>query len=65
MQHEKKLYSVPDAAFQLGISSRMMYRFIASHEIPITELATNQKHKWRVSSTALDAFIEARTVSAK
>jgi|GEM_PF-7021665 len=59
-----RLYTVQEAAVELGVGKSYVYSAIEKGEIPVVELGTAKRSKIRVRATAIAAFIEARTHSA-
>ncbi|QTF70585.1 helix-turn-helix domain-containing protein [Arthrobacter woluwensis] len=56
-----RLLTVAEAAAVLGTGRDYVYERIKAGELPVVELGTAARAKTRVSSAALDRFIDSRT----
>lgn len=53
---ELKYYSVGEVAKMLNLSTRAIYRFLASGELPAIKIGQG----WRIANTDLAAFLSSR-----
>ncbi|MFJ3957730.1 helix-turn-helix domain-containing protein [Arthrobacter sp. NPDC090010] len=59
-----RLFTVEEAAVELGVGKNYVYSAIKAGELPVVELGTGTRSKIRVRATALELFIEQRTHTA-
>lgn len=59
------LYTVPDSAEALGVSSSFLYQQIRDHNLATVNLGTEERPKLRIRADHLQAYIQERTTEAR
>lgn len=61
MPQKSLLLRVPEAAEELGVSVRSIYRLVAAGDIPATPIGSGKRQRLRISREALVAYVKRQT----